>query len=111
MEKLTHFKIFLQVHATMMIEKKKLKRFLKDGHEFNFYYELKNNFLWRRALDDLHAFDEACDRINEEIGKNINVRKEELLMLSPFQAHKSIVWMEGPLGWTAWVYVYIDVFH
>ena len=36
--KLMHFKFFLQVHATMMIEKKKLKRFPKDDHAFNFYY-------------------------------------------------------------------------
>ncbi|XP_059069967.1 uncharacterized protein LOC131859829 [Cryptomeria japonica] len=109
--KLTYFKIFLQVQVTMMIERKKLERFLKTGHTSFYYYELKNGYLWRRTLEDLHAFDQACDKLRKEIRKNANPRMEELSLLSQVQAHKNIIWMEGPQGWTAWVDDFYDILH
>ncbi|XP_059064196.1 uncharacterized protein LOC131856424 [Cryptomeria japonica] len=109
--KLTYFKIFLQVQVTMMIERKKLERFLKTGHASFYYYELKNGYLWRRTLEDLHAFDQACDKLRKEIRKNANPKMEELSLLSQVQAHKNIIWMEGPQGWTAWVDDFYDILH
>ena len=61
----------------MLIEKDKLKRFLEDGHVTFLYYELKHGYQWRRTLDDLHAFDQTCKRLNREIKKNVNAKKEE----------------------------------
>ncbi|XP_059074592.1 uncharacterized protein LOC131064526 [Cryptomeria japonica] len=101
--KLTHFKIFLQVHVTMMVENKKLKRFLQCGHASFYFHELKNGYLWRRTLDDLHAFDAACEKLKKDIRKNANPRMDELSLLAQVQAHQNLVWMEGPLGWIAWV--------
>ena len=95
----------------MLIEKDKLKRFLEDGHVTFFYYELKHGYQWRRTLDDLHAFDQVCKRLNKEIRKNVNARKEELLILTQIQEHKNIVWMEGPLSLTTWMDVHFDVLH
>ena len=66
----------------MMIEKKKLKRFIKDNPNTFFHYELKCGSQWRRTLDDLNAFDQACIKLNKEIRNNINARKEELFKLT-----------------------------
>ncbi|XP_059064479.1 uncharacterized protein LOC131856642 [Cryptomeria japonica] len=101
--KLTHFKIFMQVQVSMIMERKKLKRFLKAGQATFYYYELKNGYMWRRTLEDLRAFESACNKLKEEIRKSANMRMDEIALLSQVQAHKSIIWMEGPLGWTAWV--------
>ncbi|XP_057829859.1 uncharacterized protein LOC131040918 [Cryptomeria japonica] len=100
-----------KVQVTMMIERKKLERFLKTGHASFYYYELKNGYLWWRSLEDLHAFDQACDKLRKEIRKNANPRMEELSLLSQVQAHKNIIWMEGPQGWTAWVDDFYDILH
>ena len=72
----------------MMIEEKKLKRFIEDDPTTFFYYELKHGSQWRRTLDDLHAFDQACKRLNKEIKNNVNAKKEELFMLTQIQEHK-----------------------
>ena len=93
----------------MMIERDKLRRFLQDGHATFFYYELKHGYQWRRTLDDLQAFEQACNRLNKEICKKVKVSKEELFRSMQIQERKSIVWMEGPLGWTTWVVNYYDV--
>ena len=93
----------------MLIERDRLRRFLQDGHATFFYYELKHGYQWRRTLDDLQAFEQACIRLNREIRKNVNVRKEDLFLLTQFQKSKSIVWMEGPLGCTAWMDIHYDV--
>ncbi|XP_057849360.2 uncharacterized protein LOC131060216 [Cryptomeria japonica] len=106
--KLTHFKNFLQVHVTMMVERKKLKRFIQCGASF-YFHELKNGPLWRRTLDDLHAFEVACEKIKDEIRKNGNPRLDELSLLAQVQAHKDLVWMDGPLGWVAWVDRSLDI--
>ena len=107
--KLTYFKISLQVQATMLIERDKMRRFLHDGHAAFFYYELKHGYQWRRTLDDLQAFEHACIGLNREISKKVNARKEDLFKLMQIQERKNVVWMEGPLGWTAWVVNYYDV--
>ena len=95
--KLTYFKIYLQVQATMLIEREKLRRFLHDGYQ------------WHRTLDDLQVFTHACNRLTKEIKEKGHARKEELFMLMHIQEHKRIVWMEGPLGWTAWVDTPYDI--
>ena len=87
----------------MLIERDKMRRFLHDGHVAFFYYELKHGYQWRRTLDDLQAFEHACIRLNREMSKKVNARKEDLFRLMLTQECKSVVWMEGPLGWTAWV--------
>ncbi|XP_057873664.2 uncharacterized protein LOC131079670 [Cryptomeria japonica] len=110
-QKLTFLKIFLQVHTTMMMEKDKLRRFLKDGHAIVFVYELKHGHEWRRNFDDLQMFERTCKRPNQEIRKNINSRENEIFMLTQIRECKIIVWMEGPLGWTAWVDTHYDVLH
>ena len=107
--KLTHFKIFLQVQATMVIEQEKMRRFLHDGHATFYYYEFKHGYQWRRTLDDFHIFEQVCSKLNKEIRENGMARKEELFMLTQIQEHKSIVSMEGPLGWTAWIDIHYDV--
>ena len=65
----------------MMMEKDKLRRFLKDGHATFFVYELKHGYEWRRNFNDLQMFEKTCKRLNREIRKNINSRKDELFML------------------------------
>ena len=95
----------------MLINKDNLKRFLEDGQVTFLYNDLKHGYQWGRTLEDLHAFDQACKGLNREIMKNINARKEELLILTQIQEHKNIVWMEGPLGWTTWIDVHFDAFH
>ena len=109
--KLTYFKIFLQIQTTMMFEKEKLRRLLKDGQAKFFFYELKYGYQWRRTLDDLRIFENTCWRLNQVIRRNQNSRKQEFFMLAQFQERKDIVWMEGPLGWTAWVDSYPDILH
>ena len=94
---------------TMMIKKDKLRRFLQDGHATFFFYELEHGYQWRRTMDDLQAFEQACIRLNKEIRKNFNARKEELFMSTQIQERKNIVWMEGSLGWTTWMDVHYDV--
>ena len=91
--KLTYFKISLQVQGTMLIERDKMRRF----HQ------------WRRTLDDLQAFEQACIGLNKEISKKVNARKEDLSRLMQTQECKSVIWMEGPLGWIAWVVNFYDV--
>ena len=93
----------------MLIERDKMRRFLHDGHATFSYYELKHGYQWCRTLDDLQAFEQAYNRLNREISKKVNARKEDLFRLMQIQEHKSVVWMEGPLGWTAWVVNYYDV--
>ena len=93
----------------MLIERDKMRRFLHDGHAAFFYYELKHGYQWRRTLDDLQAFEQACIRLNREISKKVNATKEYLFRLMQIQERKSVIWMEGPLGWTAWVVIYYDV--
>ena len=93
----------------MMIKKKKQKRFIEDGPGTFFHYELKNGSQWRKTLDDLHVFDQAYIGLNKEIRNNVNARKEELFVLTQIQEHKNIVWMEGMLGWTAWVDILLDI--
>ena len=93
----------------MVIERDKMRRFLRDGHATLYYFELKRGYQWRSTLDDLHVFEQACNRLNKEIREKGNARKEELFMLMQIQGHKSIVWMEGSLGWTAWVDNHYDV--
>ena len=77
----------------MLIERDKMRRF----HQ------------WRRTLDDLQAFEQACIGPNKEISKKVNAKKEDLSRLMQTQECKSVIWMEGPLGWTAWVVIYYDV--
>ena len=93
----------------MVIERDKMRRFLHDGHATLYYFELKHGYQWRSTLDDLHVFEQACNRLNKEIREKGNARKEELFMLVQIQGHKSIVWMEGPLGWIAWVDNHYDL--
>ena len=83
--KLTHFKIFLQVQATMVIEKDKFRRFLKDGQAAFFFYELKYGFQWRSTLDNLWVFEHTCQKLNQAIKKNHNAKQEEIFMLSQIQ--------------------------
>ena len=80
--KLTYFKIFLQVQTTMIIEKDKLRRFLKDGQATFFSYELKYGYQWRRTLDNLWMFEHMCQKLNQAIKKNHNAKQEEIFMLS-----------------------------
>ena len=75
----------------MMIEKKKLKRFIEDSPDTFFHYELKHGSQWRKMLDDLHAFGQACIRLNKETRNNVNAKKKELFMLTQIQEHKNIV--------------------
>jgi hypothetical protein len=107
--KLTYFKISLQVQATMVIERDKMRRFLCDGRATFYYYELKHGYQWRRTLDDFRIFELLCNQLNKEVRDKENPRKEELAMLMQIQEHKSIVWMEGPLGWMTWVDIHHDV--
>ena len=44
--KLTYFKIFLQVPASMVIERDKTRRFLRVGNATFYYYELKHGYQW-----------------------------------------------------------------
>ncbi|GLJ09112.1 hypothetical protein SUGI_0102040 [Cryptomeria japonica] len=107
--KLSHFKIFLQVQATMIIEKDKFRRFLEDGQATLFFYELNYGFQWRRTLDNLRVFEHTCQKLSQAIRKNHNTKQEQILMLSQNQDQKTIVWMEGPLGWSAWVDIHLDL--
>ena len=109
--KLTHFKIFLQVQNTMVIEKDKLSRFLKDGKASFFVQDLKFGYQWRRTMDNLWMFEHTCWKLIQTIKRNHNARKEDIYMLSQIQEHKTIVWMEGPLGWTTWVDLYCDILY
>ncbi|XP_059064589.1 uncharacterized protein LOC131856711 [Cryptomeria japonica] len=109
--KLTFIKIFLQIQTTMIMEKEKLRKFLKDGQATFFLYELKYGYQWRRSLDDLRIFESTCWRLNQVIKRNQISRKEETFMLAQIQERKNIVWMEGPQGWTAWVDTFFDVLH
>ncbi|XP_059067540.1 uncharacterized protein LOC131858343 [Cryptomeria japonica] len=109
--KLTFIKIFLQIQTTMIMEKEKLRKFLKDGQSTFFLYELKYGYQWHRSLDDLRIFESTCWRLNQVIKRNQISRKEETFMLAQIQERKNIVWMEGPQGWTAWVDTFPDVLH
>ena len=95
----------------MMIDKDKLKKFLKDGYATFFIYELKHGLFWEKALDDFQMFEGACNCLNHEIRKRKNIDIEELCILNEIQSKKNIVWMEGPLGWTTWVDLYEDILH
>ncbi|XP_057861679.2 uncharacterized protein LOC131070153 [Cryptomeria japonica] len=99
--KLTYFKILLQVYTMMMIDKDKLRRFLKTGHTTSFVYEMKHGYEWRKNIDDIKAFDKTLNKMNQEIRRNKNTKKEVLAM--PIQENKKVVWMDGDKGWTTWV--------
>ena len=93
----------------MVIERDKMRRFLCDGRATFYYYELKHGYQWRRTLDDFRIFELLCNQLNKEVRDKENPRKEEFAMLMQIQEHKSIVWMEGPLGWMTWVDIHHDV--
>ncbi|XP_059072101.1 uncharacterized protein LOC131872684 [Cryptomeria japonica] len=98
--KLTSLKISLQVHTTMMMDHKKLRRFLQDGHATFFAFELKNGHEWRRNLDNLQVFEKTLDKVSKEIKRNRNSKKDILAMLPEIPNKKKVAWMEGEQGWT-----------
>ena len=95
----------------MIIEKDKLSRLLKDGQATFFVHELKYGYQWRRTMDNLRMFEHMCWKLIQAIKRNHNARKEEIFMISQIQERKTIVWREGPLGWTAWVDLYCDILY
>lgn len=109
--KLTFFKIFLQVRTTMFIERKKLKRFLKDGYATFFIYEMKGGYAWRDTLNNQRLFENTCKILSQEVKNNSSFSKDTTLMLAQIQEMKCIVWMEGDKGWTAWVDKMNDILH
>ncbi|XP_059076993.1 uncharacterized protein LOC131876187 [Cryptomeria japonica] len=97
-----HVRRFL-VASTMNAERHKLLRFLKDGHATMFINEMKDGYDWRRNEDNLSSFEEALKKLNNEIKDNRKPSFAQVEMLTQIQSQKTIVWMEGPKGWVAWV--------
>lgn len=106
--KLKYFKIFFQVHTTMLINKEKLKRFLKEGYAI---FEMTGGYEWRKNMDNLQMFEKTLKMISQEVKKNKNSKKDQILVLAQIQEKKNIVWMEGATGWTAWVDTHDDILH
>ncbi|XP_059064555.1 uncharacterized protein LOC131856693 [Cryptomeria japonica] len=109
---LTYFKKISQIQITMMVNKAKFKRLLRDGHATFFTNEVKNGYFWRLYLDNIRNFNLTFDRICKEIKRNPQCTTGEMLyMRKQIQDQKNLVWMEGALGWTAWVDSFEDVLH
>ena len=101
---LTHFKKISQIQMTMKINKAKFKRLLKDDHATFFANEVNNGYFWRLHLDNIHAFIQTFSRFSKEIKRRPhNASSEMVYMRNQIQDPKSVVWMDGPLGWMAWV--------
>ncbi|GLJ33985.1 hypothetical protein SUGI_0683500 [Cryptomeria japonica] len=109
--KLTLLKISSQVCITMMIEKEKLSRFLKMGHSAMFVFEMKDGYNYRNHMNNMVLFNKTVKKLHKEIVKNKNATDDQIKMIAQIQANKSIAWMEGPLGWTAWMEQYEDLLH
>ncbi|XP_057840597.2 uncharacterized protein LOC131050442 [Cryptomeria japonica] len=111
-QSLTYFKKISQIQITMMVNKAKFKRLLRDGHATFFTNEVKNGYFWRLHLDNIRNFNLTFDRICKEIKRNPQCTTGEMLyMRKQIQDQKNLVWMEGALGWTAWVDSFEDVLY
>ncbi|XP_059076776.1 uncharacterized protein LOC131876029 [Cryptomeria japonica] len=109
---LTYFKKISQIQITMKINKDKFKRLLKDGHATFFANDIKNGYFWRLHLDNIHDFNQTFSRIRKEIKRRPhNATNESVYMLKQIQDQKSMVWMDGAMGWLAWVDTWDDVFY
>ena len=96
----------------MKINQAKFKRLLKDGHATFFANEVKNGYLWRLHLDNIHVFNQTFSRISKEIKRRPhNATSEMVYTLKQIQDQKSMVWMDGSMGWMAWVYTWDDVLY
>ncbi|XP_059074828.1 uncharacterized protein LOC131874899 [Cryptomeria japonica] len=109
--KLTLIKISSQVCITMMIEREKLIRFLKMGHSTMFVFEMKDGYDYRNHMNNMVFFNKTVKKLHKEITKNKNATDDQIKMIAQIQVNKSIAWMEGPLGWTAWVDQFEDLLH
>ena len=96
----------------MKVDKAKFKRLLKDGHTTFFANKVKNGYFWKLHMDNIQTFNHTINLLSKEIRRhNHGTTREMIYMLKQIQEQKSIVWMEGSLGWTAWVDTSEDVLH
>ncbi|XP_059067565.1 uncharacterized protein LOC131858359 [Cryptomeria japonica] len=98
-----------KVASTMNAEGHKLLMFLKDGHTTMFINEMKDGYVWRRNEDNLSSFEEALKKLNNKIKDSREPSYAQVEMLAQIQSQKTIVWMEGPQGWTTWVEPHDDI--
>ena len=101
--KLIRFKIISQVCCIMKLEKDKLERFLRDGHATMFIYEMKHGLERASIIDDRAAFEEALKRLIKEMRDTRGPFSDRLEFFAHILERKKVVWMEGELGWTAWI--------
>ena len=101
--KLIRFKIISQVCCIMKLEKDKLERFLHDGHATMFIYEMKHGLEQASIIDDRAAFEEALKQLIKEMRDIRGPFFHRLEFFAHILEWKKVVWMEGELGWTAWI--------
>lgn len=57
-----------------------------------------------RHGDNQILFERVVAKLNANLRRNKRkTDKDVALMLEQIQKNRSLTWMEGPLGWTAWV--------
>ena len=96
----------------MKTNKSKFKGLLKDGHDLFFANEVKNGHLWRQHMDTIHIFNQTIKFISKEVKRTPhNFTGEMIYMLNQIQDQKNMVWMEGSMGWIAWMDMFEDVLH
>ena len=87
----------------MKLEKDKLKRFLCDEHTTMFIYEMKHGLERASIIDDRAAFEEALKRLIKGMRDTRGPFSDRLEFFAHILERKKVVWMEGELGWTAWI--------
>ena len=82
----------------MNLEQEKLLRFLRDGHASMLIYAMKDGFEWANVVDNQIVFDEALEKLIQDITNNKGPSFDELEIFTQIMEWKKVVWMEGSLG-------------
>ncbi|GLJ30058.1 hypothetical protein SUGI_0594400 [Cryptomeria japonica] len=97
-----------EVTIVSRLAKKKFGSFLEDGNTRIYALEMPHRHTWSKFNMEITPFVNVLASFMHEINEGKKMEREYLAQLAahgavPVNNGKTMIWMEGPLGWIAWM--------